>query len=32
MKTDKLKQLKNPVKNYFLMLIGLVIYTFGYSA
>ncbi len=32
MKTDKLKQLKNPVKNYFVMLIGLVIYTFGYSA
>ena len=32
MKTDKLKQLKNPMKNYFVMLIGLVIYTFGYSA
>lgn len=29
---NKLKKLKTPVKNYTIMLIGLIIYTFGYSA
>lgn len=32
MKNSTIKKLKTPIKNYTIMLIGLVIYTFGYSA
>lgn len=32
MANNTLKKLKTPVKNYTIMLIGLIIYTFGYSA